>query len=47
MVDAVLSNTWFWGEDLTEIPDLCKKVTADMKTVEERGAYELMKGCIV
>ncbi len=47
LVDAVLSNTWFWGEDLTEIPDLCKKVTADMKTVEERGAYELMKGCIV
>ncbi len=47
LVDAVLSNTWFWGEDLTEIPDLCKKVTADLKTVEERGAYELMKGCLV
>ncbi len=46
LVKAVLSNTQFWGEDLTEIAGLCEKVFADLKKIEEQGAYDLMKGCL-
>ncbi len=46
LAKAVLSNTAFWGEDLTEIPGLEKAVAEDLKTIEEKGAYELMKGVL-
>lgn len=46
LVKSVLSNTQFWDEDLTKIPGLCEKVTADLKTTEEQGAYELMRKCL-
>lgn len=46
LVNAVLSNAQFWGEDLTEIPGLCEEVTADLKTAEGQGSYALMKECL-
>ena len=46
LAKAVLSNMAFWGEDLTEIPGLEKAVAEDLKTIDEKGAYELMKGVL-
>lgn len=46
LAEAVLSNREFWGEDLTKIPGLKAKVAEDLKIIEEKGAYELMKGVI-
>lgn len=43
---AVLVNKGFWGEDLTEYDGLTEEVTADLKLIEEKGAYELMKLCL-
>ena len=46
LAQAVLSNTDFWGEDLTEIAGLYDAVAADLKAIEEKGAYEVMKACL-
>ncbi len=46
LTKAVLSNTAFWGEDLTQIPGLEQAVAEDLNIIEEKGAYELMKGVI-
>ncbi|MDO5538870.1 MAG: tagaturonate reductase [Eubacteriales bacterium] len=46
LVKAVLSNTDFWGEDLTQLEGFLDAVTADLKTIEEKGTYELMKECL-
>ena len=46
IVAAVLSNADFWGEDLTQTAGLLDAVTADLKTIEEKGTYELMKECL-
>lgn len=43
LAQAVLSNKDFWGEDLTELDGLCQAVAADLKIIQEQGAYELMK----
>ncbi|MDO4293526.1 MAG: tagaturonate reductase [Eubacteriales bacterium] len=42
---AVLSNTDFWGEDLTAYEGLCSAVAKDLEIIEKDGAYELMKQC--
>lgn len=46
LAHAVLSNTEFWGEDLTQINGLCEAVTHDLTVIKKQGAYELMKQCI-
>ncbi len=46
MAEAVLSNTDFWGEDLTQIPGLLDDVTKDLETVRDKGTYEVMKECL-
>ncbi len=43
ITEAVLSNTEFWGEDLTRYDGLVEKVAADLQVIEEQGAYELMR----
>ncbi len=43
---AVLSNTEFWGEDLTEYEGLWSVVAKELELVEEKGAYELMRQCL-
>lgn len=46
LAKAVLSNTDFWGEDLTQMEGFLEAVTADLKTIEEKGTYELMRECL-
>ena len=46
LAKAVLSNADFWGEDLTEIPGLYDAVAADLKAIDEKGTYEVMKACL-
>ena len=46
MTEAVLSNTEFWGEDLTKIPGLCEEVTKDLEAIEKNGAYGVMEGIL-
>ncbi len=46
LAKAVLSNTAFWGEDLTEVEGCLEAVTEDLKMIEEKGTYELMKQCL-
>lgn len=46
LTNAVLSNTGFWGEDLTAIAGLCDEVAADLTIVKKQGSYELMKQCL-
>lgn len=46
LTDAVLSNTDFWGEDLTKLQGLPEAVTKDLELIREKGAYELMKQCL-
>ena len=41
IAEAVLSNTEFWGEDLTRYDGLVEKVAADLQIIEEQGAYAL------
>lgn len=46
LTEAVLSNTEFWGEDLTKIPGLCEEVTKDLEAIEKNGAYGVMEGIL-
>lgn len=43
ITEAVLSNTEFWGEDLTTYDGLVEAVADDLRVIEEQGAYELMR----
>ncbi len=43
ITEAVLSNTEFWGEDLTRYDGLVEAVADDLRVIEEQGAYELMR----
>lgn len=45
-VKAISSNVDFWGEDLTEIDGFLDAVTEYVKTIEEKGTYEVMKGLL-
>lgn len=46
IAEAVLSNTEFWGVNLAQTEGLLEAVTADLRTIEEKGAYQLMKDCL-
>lgn len=46
LANAVLSNSKFWGEDLTDIAGLCEEVAKGLDTIKADGAYELMKQCL-
>lgn len=46
LAKAVLSNTGFWGEDLTAVKGLSEEVTSSLTIIKEQGSYELMKQCI-
>ena len=46
LVRAVCSRADFWGEDLTLLQGLEKKIYEDFTLIEEKGAYELMKQSI-
>lgn len=46
LAKAVLSNTEFWGEDLSAVAGLLDEVTADLTIIKEQGSYELMKQCL-
>lgn len=43
LAKEVLSNTDFWGEDLTKIPGLLDAVTEAMKMSETEGTYAVMQ----
>lgn len=42
-VHAVLSETSFWGKDLTTLAGLEETVVKDFTFIQEKGCYELMK----
>lgn len=46
LANAVLSNTKFWGEDLTQYDGLCDAVAKDLEVIESEGAYKLMEQCL-
>lgn len=46
LAQAVLSNTDFWGEDLSGYQGLCEMVAGDLEMIESRGTYGLMKECL-
>ena len=46
LAKEVLSNTDFWGEDLTKIPGLLDAVTEAMKMSETEGTYAVMQKCL-
>lgn len=46
LVDAVCSNEEFWGEDLTAIAGFEDAVAGYVADIWEKGAYEVMKGCL-
>ena len=46
LVHAVCSNEEFWGEDLTAIAGFEDAVAGYVADIWEKGAYEVMKGCL-
>lgn len=46
LVHAVCSNTDFWGEDLSLIPELENAVASYLKQIENNGTYYVMKECL-
>ena len=46
LVHAICANKEFWGEDLSLLPGFEEAVTGYLKTMEEKGAYEVMKGLL-
>lgn len=46
LVHAVMSNTEFWGRDLTEIAGFEQAVVQDLEEIRAHGAYEVMKKLI-
>lgn len=46
LTNAVLSNTAFWGEDLTKIDGLCEEIANNLTIIKEQGASALMKQCL-
>ena len=45
-VHAVLSNTNFWGEDLSQIPGFEEQVISYLNDIESIGTYEVMRRCL-
>lgn len=46
-VHAVCSNLKFWGEDLGAIPEFEQTVAFYLDMIKEKGAYEVMKSCLL
>lgn len=46
LVHAVCSNEEFWGEDITAIAGFEDAVAGYVADIWEKGAYEVMKGCL-
>lgn len=46
LAHAVCTNVDFWGEDLSKIAGFEEAVAGYLKTIEEKGAYEVMKDCL-
>jgi len=43
LVHAVMSNTGFWGQDLTLIPGFEDTVIRHLNTIQVKGTYEVMR----
>lgn len=46
LTHSVCRNTDFWDEDLSKIPGFEAAVAGYLKSIEEKGAYEVMKDCL-
>lgn len=46
LAHAVMSNTSFWGQDLTEVPGFEQAVVQILDDIETIGAYEVMKNLL-
>lgn len=46
LAHAVMSNTEFWGQDLTEVPGFCDAVVQYLNEIQEKGAYAVMQELI-
>lgn len=46
LVHDVLSNTDFWGQDLTKVAGLEDAVLADLNTIDTKGSLEAMKEAV-
>ena len=38
-----MTNTDFWGQDLTEVPGFEQAVVAYLDEIDAKGSYEVMK----
>lgn len=47
LTHAVCSNADFWGEDLSKIQGFEETVAGYLKAIKEKGAYEVMKECLI
>lgn len=47
LVEKVLANKEFWGEDLTKLPGFKESVEENINYIRQYGAYENMKKCII
>jgi tagaturonate reductase len=43
LVQTILSNTDIWGQDLTEIPNLCQKTAAYLSQIDKNGMESTLK----
>lgn len=46
LAHAVMSNTDFWGQDLTEVPDFEQAVVQILGDIDTIGTYEVMKNLL-
>lgn len=46
LVHDILSNTDFWGQDLTEVAGLEEAVLEALNTIDEKGAMAAMQACL-
>lgn len=46
LAHAVMSNTDFWGQDLTEVPDFEQAVVQILDDIDTIGTYEVMKNLL-
>ena len=46
LVNAVMTNTEMWGEDLTKIDGFENAVIRDLKLIREKGAHEAYRSCL-
>ncbi len=46
LAHAVMTNTDFWGQDLTEIPGFEQAVVSYLDEIDAKGTYEVMKALL-